>query len=94
LIISYYIAELNKRIATRSPPAQPLSLRQSFLNWYRSVHEFARNRFFSMSELEVALKRQGKHIRPMLLELGWQRKRIWSMTGHNPRYWQPPAVLD
>ena len=79
-------------IAARSPPPQPLSLRQRFLDWYRSLPEFARNRRFAMSELEMALKSQGKHISPVLLELGWQRKRIWSTTGQYHRYWVPPPL--
>jgi hypothetical protein len=88
--MSAYIAQLNKLIAAQSPPPQPLSLRQRFLDWYRSVPEFARNRRFAMSELEVALKTQGKWISPVLLDLGWQRKRIWSTTGQYHRYWIPP----
>jgi hypothetical protein len=89
-----YIAELNKQIAAQAPPHQPLSLRQRFLDWYCSLPEFARNRRFAMSELEVALKSQGKHISPVLLELGWQRKRIWSMGGQYHRYWLPPPRSD
>ncbi|MDQ6701681.1 MAG: hypothetical protein M3Z96_00490 [Pseudomonadota bacterium] len=85
-----YIAELNRLIAAQTPPPQPLSLRQRFLNWHRSLPEFARNRRFAMSEFEAALKTQGKHISPVLLELGWQRKRIWSTTGQYHRYWVPP----
>jgi hypothetical protein len=88
--MSAYIAQLKKLIAAQSPPPESLSLKQRFLEWYRSVPEFARNRRFAMSELEVALKTQGKWISPVLLELGWQRKRIWSTTGHYHRYWQPP----
>jgi hypothetical protein len=85
---------LNKLIETQSPPPQPLGLRQRFLNWFRGLPAFSRNRFFGMSEFEVVLKTQGKYISPVLLELGWQRKRIWSTTGHYHRYWVPPALLD
>jgi hypothetical protein len=91
--MSYYIAELKKRTEARSRPAQPLSLRQRFLNWYQSLPEFTRNRPLSMSEFEVVLRSQGKHISPMLLELGWQRKRIWSTSGRYHRYWVPPLHL-
>jgi hypothetical protein len=66
---SAYIASLNKLIATQSPRPQPLSLRQRFLEWYRSVPEFARNRRFAMLEIEMALKTQGKWISPVLLDL-------------------------
>jgi hypothetical protein len=89
--MSAYIASLNKLIAPQSPPPQPLSLRERFLDWYRSLPAFSRNRRFAMSELEVALITQGKYISPVLLDLGWQRKRIWSTTGHYHRYWQPPT---
>jgi hypothetical protein len=92
--MSAYIAKLIRLSATQSPPSQTLSLRQRFLNWYRSLPEFTRNRRFAMSELEVALKSQGKHISPVLLELGWQRKRIWSTTGQYHWYWVPPLHSD
>jgi len=39
-----------------------------------------------MSEFEEALKTQNKWISPVLLELGWQRKRIWSTSGQYHRY--------
>jgi hypothetical protein len=89
--MSLYIAELNKRIAARARPPQALNLRDQFLNWYRSLPEFTRNRPFSMSEFEAALKITGRFISPVLFELGWQRKRMWSTTGHYYRYWQPPG---
>ena len=47
-----------------------------------------------MSEFEKALKTQGKNIIPVLLELGWRGKRIWSTTGQYHRYWDPPAQAD
>jgi hypothetical protein len=87
---SAYISSLQKLIETQSPPPQPSNLKQRFLEWYRSGPEFARNRRFAMSEIEVALKTQGKYISPVLLELGWQRKRIWSTTGPYHRVWVPP----
>jgi len=43
-----------------------------------------------MSEFEKALKAQGKNISPVLLELGWRRKWIWSKIGQYHRYWEPP----
>ena len=48
-------------------------------------------RRFSMSEFEKALKAQGKNISPVLLELGWRRKRIWSTTGQYHRPDMRPA---
>jgi hypothetical protein len=47
-----------------------------------------------MSEIEKALKTQGKYISPVLLELGWQRKRILNTTGQYHRYWEPPSHAD
>lgn len=87
---SAYIQELNRQLAAQTPPAQPQSLRDRFLNWYRELPAFTRDRFFSMSEFEAALKTRGRHISPVLLDLGWRRKRIWSTTGQYHRYWQPP----
>jgi hypothetical protein len=92
--MSAYIAELNKRLAAQSPPAQPQSLRARFLNWYRELPAFTRDRIFSMSEFEAALKTTGRFISPVLLELGWRRKRIWSTTGQYHRYWQPPQLSE
>jgi hypothetical protein len=42
----------------------------------------------------LAGKTQGKWLSPVLLELGWRRKRIWSGTGQYHRYWVPPAHAD
>jgi hypothetical protein len=87
-----YVAELNRQIAAQSPPVQPKCLRQRFLDWYRELPAFTRDRIFAMSEFEAALKAQGKQISPVLLELGWRRKRIWSTSGQYHRYWQPPQL--
>jgi hypothetical protein len=46
---------------------------------------------FFDGEFETAFKTQGKYISPVLLELGWQRRRIWSTTGKYHRYWEPPG---
>ena len=58
---------------------------------HRSLPVVARDRRFSRSEFEAALKTQGKYISPVLLELGWECKRVWSTTGQYHRYWEPPA---
>jgi hypothetical protein len=91
---SAYILELNRQLAEQTPRSQPQSLRDRFLNWYRGLPEFTRDRKFSMAEIEAALNAQGKQISPVLLELGWRRKRIWSTTGQYHRYWQPPQLSD
>jgi len=72
-------------------PAQPLSLHDRFVNWYGSLPPVSRDRRFSMSEFEAALKTQGRYISRVLLELGWRRKRVWSTAGHYSRYWVPPT---
>lgn len=43
-----------------------------------------------MSEIEAALKTQGRYIGEELLRMGWQRKRIWTTKGSYHRYWMPP----
>jgi hypothetical protein len=45
-----------------------------------------------MSELEQALATQGKYLGPVLLRLGWQRKRKWTGYGEYNRYWIPPVM--
>jgi hypothetical protein len=87
---SAYIKQLNRLIATASPVKSPLQ--QQFMDWYGSLPEVVRYRPFSMVEFEQALGTQGKHISPVLLELGWQRKRRWSSQGQYHRYWVPPAL--
>jgi hypothetical protein len=78
----------------RCAPSQPSSLRDRFTYWYRSLPAVSRERRFSMTEFEAALKTQGEYISPALLELGWRRKRIWSTTGQYHRYWEPPLNAD
>lgn len=89
---SAYISQLNKQVAAVSPPSEPPSLRQRFVEWYQNLPEFSRVRAFSMSEFETAMATQGKYISPVLLKLGWRRRRIWSTGGQYHRYWQPPHV--
>ena len=86
-----YVAHLNRMVeARRAQPSQPSSLRDRFTSWHSSLPAVSRERRFSMAEFESALKTQGKYISPVLLELGWRRKRIWSTTGQYHRYWEPP----
>jgi hypothetical protein len=47
------------------------------------------HRASSRQKFEAALNTQGKYISPVLLELGWRRKWIWSTTGQYNRYWEP-----
>jgi hypothetical protein len=85
-----YIRSLEQAV-TRSQFPQSQSLRDRLLGWYRGLPAVSRDRRFSMSEIEAALKTQGRFISPVLLELNWRRRRVWSTTGHYHRYWEPPT---
>jgi len=89
-----YIAKLNREMEAEREQAEPdkLDLRQRFINWYDSLPEVARDRPFSMAEVEAELGTQGKYLSPILLRLGWQRKRRWSSSGQSNRYWVPPSI--
>ena len=87
-----YIAALNRELAAEA--ALKLSkpdLRTRFVDWLDSVPEISRLRPYSMVELEEALGTQGKYLSPILLSLGWSRKRKWSSRGQYHRYWVPPV---
>jgi hypothetical protein len=90
---SAYILDLQRRVAeSQSQPSQSQNLRQRVLTWHSSLPAVSRDRPFAMSEFEAALKTQGKYISPVLLELGWTRKRRWaSGGGQYNRYWMPPT---
>jgi hypothetical protein len=96
MFLHYYAAQLRReaeaRHAQRARPSQPPSLRDRFVSWYASLPAISRDRRFSMAEFETALKTQGRYISPVLLELRWQRKRVWSTTGQYFRYWLPPRA--
>ncbi len=86
-----YIAELKKQAEKDDCSAAPQSgLHQRFVDWYSSLPTVSRNRPFAMSEFETALNTQGRYLSPVLLCLGWKRKRIWNTNGHYHRYWVPP----
>jgi len=85
--MSAYVALLKQGIAAQVPASPPL--KQRFLDWFGSLPEPTRERPFSMTEFEKVLGTQGRYISPMLLGLGWQRKRRWSSQGHYHRYWVP-----
>jgi hypothetical protein len=91
LAMTAYIRQLNALLTADPPQSQPMGLRQRFLDWHNGLPEFTRNRPIAMSELEAVLTTQGRYISPLLLELGWRRKRIWNTAGHYHRYWLPPG---
>ncbi len=89
-----YINDLNRLLQAESAhhTGKP-DLRQRLLDWHQSLPEISRSRAFAMVELEQALGTQGKYLSPVLLSLGWQRKRRWTSRGQFPRYWVPPSSL-
>lgn len=91
---SAFIARLNREMleSTAQQPCTP-PLRQRFIDWHANLPEIVRDRPFAMTELERALGTQGKHLSPVLLSLGWQRRRKWTGTGQYPRFWVPPREL-
>ncbi len=95
MFLSGYAAYLRKMTeAQRAQPYKPSSLRDRFTSWYRGLPAVSRDRRFSMAEFEAALKTSGKYISPVLLELGWRRKRVWSTKRQYHRYWEPPSRVD
>jgi hypothetical protein len=88
---SAFIRELEKQLppTVSKPKTTPLEMRLQA--WLATLPEFTRLRPFSMGELELALNTQGRHISPVLIALGWVRKRKWDSKQHYHRYWVPPG---
>lgn len=94
-MISAYISRLNYEMEQprgRSPAAPTPDLRQRFMDWFSTLPEIGRDRAFAMVELEAALNTQGRYLSPILLNLGWRRKRRWTGRGQYSRYWLPPEL--
>jgi len=91
---SAYIRSLRRSLEAEEAPLQlsKPDLKQRFLDWFDSVPEISRVRPYSMVELERALSTQGRFLSPVLLGLGWERRRKWSSDGQSPRYWVPPEL--
>lgn len=96
MFLPAYAAMLNKQRdelyakATRPPHGTTGSIRNRILEWYNSLPEATRCRPYSMSEIEAAVKTQGRFISPVLIAEGWVRKRVWSSKKHYHRIWVPP----
>ena len=90
---SAYTAALNRELQNERTcePVAKIDLRQRFLDWHANLPEISRHRPFAMAELEMALGTQGKYLSPILLCLGWERRRKWSSRGQYHRYWVPPV---
>ncbi len=87
--MSAYLQSLRNAVRELEQP-QPPDLQTRFQAWFNGLPEFTRDRPFSMREFEQALLRPGRLISPVLLALGWKRKRRWSSIGQYHRYWLPP----
>ncbi|MFH1495671.1 MAG: hypothetical protein ABIG70_12855 [Pseudomonadota bacterium] len=85
--MSAYIKRLAEAARTDQGVAARHLLEQRLQGWYSSLPEPTRERPFSMREFEAALKSQGRFISPVLIKLGWQRKRRWGSKGQYHRYW-------
>ena len=88
--MSAYIADLKRMMPTAEAAEPPGTIHQRIVEWHASLPAIARARPFAMSELEKALRTQGKYIGPVLESLGWRRRRMWSTGGAYHRYWEPP----
>ena len=89
-----YIKSLQRMLeeeALSTPAAQTSSLEERFLAWFETIPEISRLRPYSMVEIERALSTQGRYISPIMLRLGWKRRRKWSSEGQYHRYWVPPS---
>ena len=93
---SAYIASLNRELERTSAVSTvtELDLRQRLVDWHERLPDVAKHRPFAMTEIEEALGTQGKHLSPIMLALGWVRRRRWSTAGQYNRYWVPPMVGD
>jgi hypothetical protein len=89
--MSAYIQNLKQSAVEASAQDYTPSLHVQFQTWFATIPEIARNRPWGMIEFERALGTQGRYISPMLLALGWRRKRKWGTAGQYCRYWVPPV---
>lgn len=86
-----YINNLRRSTAgIKSGAARRHNLETRFLVWYSNLPPESQHRPFSMREIETALNSQGRHISAVLVQLGWERKRVWSAQRYC-RYWTPPT---
>ncbi len=89
----YQLQKIAEDVARQEHPQHPEEkLENRFVIWFNSLPPLTRQRYFSMSEFEQALHTQGKYLSPVLLKLGWQRKRVWAGQRYG-RYWIPPTFM-
>lgn len=91
---SAYIKQLNRSLQAQSASLEIVKpdLKQRLIEWFDCQPDVSRVRAYSMAELEQAFRTQGRFLSPILLRLGWQRRRKWSSTGPSSRYWVPPPT--
>jgi hypothetical protein len=88
--MSAYLKLLNEELERdRKPKPADSPLQQRVLEWFNRLPEVSRDRPFAMREIEEAIGTQGKYLSPILLALGWRRKRKWTSTRQYHRYWIP-----
>lgn len=90
---SAYINALRRDLEAVGEPVPRVTpdLRQRFVSWFNGQPDISRLRAYSMLELERAMNTQGRFLSPILVSLGWERRRQWSSKGPNSRYWVPPG---
>ena len=92
--MSHYIKMLQelarKSAAQPKPPTAHDKLKDRVERWHCSLPPVSRDRPFAMSEIEAALKTSGRYLSPILLELGWERRRRWASKTQYHRFWVPP----
>lgn len=90
---SAYIRSLQRSLEPEWQPAElsKAGLETRLLAWLDSQPEISRSRPYSMTELEQALGTQGRYLSPVLLRLGWERRRKWTGATQYLRYWVPPS---
>lgn len=91
--MSAYIKALRKDLEAEEQPTElsKQDMESRFLAWLDSQPEISRLRPYSMTELEKALGTQGRYLSPVLLRLGWERRRKWTGKTQYLRYWLPPG---
>ena len=88
--MSAFLNKLDEALKAEKVAAYTPSLEKRFLDWFADLPEFSRDRYWSMAEFEHALGVPGRLISPVLIRLGWARKRKWSSRGQYHRYWEYP----
>lgn len=91
--MSAYVRTL-QQAAPDPAPGRPADadLKTRVQRWFEGLPEFARQRPFSIYEIEKSLSMPGRLISPALLALGWSRRRRYNSQGQQNRTWLPPGM--